>query len=116
MDASSMVNAENAALVGASLTLISMARASLKEFFAGRIGQRILPVLPLAVAMILAALGLGEAEGMEGLKDKLMLGFMAGITAGQLFKIGKTSAMGYGLPAKGGSSDPAEGESNSAGG
>jgi len=104
MDA--MVNVENVALVGATLTLISIARAVLKEFFAGRVGQRLLPVLPLVLAMLLAILGLGEAKGMVGLSDKLVIGFMAGITAAQLFKIGKTCAMGYGLPEKASKSDP----------
>ena len=116
MDMSSIANAENAALIGATLTLISMVRGVFKEWFAGRIGLRLLPLLPLIVAMGLAAIGFGEADGMDGMKDQLMLGFMAGIAAGQAFKIGKTSAMGYGLPEKSGSDAPAGGESSSQGG
>jgi hypothetical protein len=108
-----MMNAENAALVGATLTVISMARGVAKEFFESRIGKRLLPVLPLLLAMGLALLGFGEAEGLSGTGDKLMLGFFAGLAAGQMFKIGKTSAMGYGLPEKGGSEAPAEGDSGS---
>lgn len=116
-DISALVTGENAALVGGVLAICSTLKATFKPFFKGKIGQRILPLMPVLLGIAGAMAQIGNA-GSNAWQSRLVLGVIAGFTAGQLFKAGKTSVFGWGIedepkPAEGGSSPPNDGESAS---
>lgn len=96
LDLASLVTGRNLVLAGAAFVITSTLRTTFKAFFATRLGTRMLPLLPIMLALIGAFLGVGE--GAETWQDKLVLGLIAGFAAGHLFKMGKTSVMGIGLP------------------
>jgi len=97
-DLSSLLTGENAAFVGGILALVSTLRGAFKKFFRSTKGQRLLPVLPVVLGIVAAMVGIGEAkEALPQWQDKLVLGILAGFTAGQLFKAGKTSVFGWGI-------------------
>jgi hypothetical protein len=97
-DLTTLLTGENAALVGCIIALLSTARGVLKEQFAKPMVKRFLPIAPIALGIIATMLGFGSVEGTEGgWQDCLVLGVMAGFTAGQLFKAGKTSVFGWGM-------------------
>ena len=116
-DLSSLLTGENAALVGGILAICSTLKGSFKGFFKSNAGQRLLPLMPVLLGIMAAMSGIGDA-GENAWQSKLVLGVIAGFTAGQLFKAGKTSVFGWGFedqPAQleGGSSTPNDGESAS---
>lgn len=116
-DLSSLLTGENAALVGGVLAICSTLKATFKGFFKGKIGQRLLPVLPVLLGIVAAMAGIGDA-GEDVWQSKLVLGVLAGFTAGQLFKAGKTSIFGWGIEdqpqLEAGSSPPASDAGESA--
>ena len=65
------------------------------EFWKGRLGQRFLPLLPLALGLAGAFCGVCDCAVWQ---DKLLIGLIAGWASSNVFKIGRTSIMGYGLP------------------
>lgn len=102
-DVAMLMSGENAAMVAAIVVLITALRRLwfLKEFFKSRAGERLLPILPIMLGLLATFLGFGNAEDMGGTwQDKVVLGMVAGFTAGQLFKMGRTSIFGWGLPDK----------------
>jgi hypothetical protein len=116
-DLSSYVTGENAALVAGVVAVCSTLKATFKGFFKGKVGQRLLPLMPVLLGTAGAMCGIGDA-GADTWQAKLVLGVICGFTAGQLFKAGKTSIFGWGIEdqpkqLEGGSSPPDEGESAS---
>jgi hypothetical protein len=98
MDLTSLITGKNLVLAGGVFALTTTIRMSFKEFFKTRGGERLLPVLPIVLGVIGALMGI--CENVTTWQDKLMVGVIAGFTAGHLFKMGKTSMMGIGLPEK----------------
>lgn len=98
-DLALLMSGENAALVGCIVALISVLRSVFREFFTGRIGERLLPVLPVVMGIVATLIGFGTADEMGGTwQDKVVLGSVVGFAAGQIFKMGRTSVFGWGLP------------------
>jgi len=96
-DLTSLLTGENAILVGGVLAVCSTLKASFKEFFKGKVGQRLLPIMPVLLGVIAALVGIGDVGAEATWQNKLVLGIIAGFTAGQLFKAGKTSLFGWGI-------------------
>ena len=118
LDLTSLITGNNLILAGGTFAIMATLRKSFKDFFATTFGQRVLPILPLLIA-IGGALG-GVCDGVTTWQDKVMLGCICGFAAGHLFKLGRTSLLGIGVddsskddsngsppPAAGGSSPPA---------
>jgi hypothetical protein len=97
-DLTTLLTGENAALVGCIIAIISTARGVMKEAFKRKIVQRFLPVAPIVLGVGATLMGFGSVEGSDGgWQDCVVLGVVAGFTAGQLFKAGKTSVFGWGV-------------------
>lgn len=117
-DLSNLLTGENAALVAGVVAICSTLKATFKGFFKGKVGQRLLPVIPVLLGIAAAMAGIGDAGGPTW-QSKLVFGVIAGFTAGQLFKAGKTSIFGWGIEdepkqVEEGSSPPAEDDGESA--
>ena len=103
LDLTTLVTGYNLILAGGSFGLTSAIRAAAPEFFEARLGKRLLPLLPVILAVVGAVLGV--CEGAETLQARVMLGILIGFFSGHLFKLGKTSVMGAGLPERRGRSN-----------
>ena len=106
MDLTSLVTGKNLVLAGGAFALTTTMRMSFKDFFKTRAGERLLPILPVLLGVIGALMGI--CENAATWQDKLIIGFIAGFTAGHLFKMGKASVMGIGIPEKKGKDDAEE--------
>lgn len=69
-----------------------------KKFFMSDLGQRIMPIIPLLIGVLLAIAGV--CEPMASKADAAVFGMISGGIVGHAYKTGRTSVMGYGLPAK----------------
>jgi len=99
-DLTSLITGENAALVGAIVAILSTMKAVLPKVFLKPRVKRFVPLAPMVLGVIAAYLGFGEAgDALSSWQDKLVLGFIVGFSAGQLYKAGKTSFFGWGAPA-----------------
>lgn len=92
-----LLTGRNVSLAGGIFVCLSMAKKMAPAFFKARVGQRVLPVLPIILGEIGAFINLSDAVKWQ---DKLLVGLIAGWAAGNVFKVGKTSLLGYGLPDK----------------
>lgn len=104
IDLTSLLTGKNLVLAGGSFALTTSVRASFKDFFATRLGARFLPLLPVIFGIIGALAGV--CDGVTAWQDRVMLGALLGFTAGHVFKMGKQSVMGIGLPEKKEEDDP----------
>lgn len=80
---------EHGALVGLTLMIVMLIKNRFPSVMETKWGERLGPLLPIAVAMICAALGLGGTAGV--ILVKLKTGFLAGVTAAWTYKLGKTT-------------------------
>src|SRR5688572_24931222 len=69
-----------------------------KKFFLTDLGQRIMPIIPLVIGVLLALAGL--TEPMASKMDAAVFGMISGGIVGHAYKTGRTAVMGYGLPGK----------------
>lgn len=106
IDLTSLITGKNLVLAGGSFALTTSMRASFKDFFATRAGARLLPLLPVIFGIVGALMGV--CDGVTAWQDRVMLGALLGFTAGHVFKMGKQSIMGIGIPEK---VEPDEGSS-----
>jgi hypothetical protein len=90
-----LLTGRNIMLAGGVFVLMSVLRYPLKDFWDSRLGQRLLPILPVALGVAGAFAGLSDAHGWQ---DRLLVGLIAGWASAHTFKLGRTSLMGYGLP------------------
>jgi len=96
MDVSALMTGKNAMLPVAVFVISQTLKSLFPAFFAGKVGQRLMPVIPLVVGVGLALLGLCDAAHWQ---DRMLLGLLASFTASHLFKVGKTSFLGWGVEA-----------------
>jgi len=94
-DLSDLVTGQNLIFAAGVFVLVSILRTTFKGFFEGKLGQRLLPVLPVVFGLAGAFLGLGE--GAKRWQDKIVLGLIVGFVSAHIFKLGKTSVLGYGV-------------------
>ena len=95
MDLSLLLTGRNAMLPVGAYAATQTCKMLFPEVMKTKVGQRLLPVLPTLIGIVMALLGAGE--GAEKIIDKVMLGLIAGFTASSLFKVGKTSLLGWGV-------------------
>lgn len=106
MDFASLLAGKNITLMGGVFALTTTFRLSFKPFFESGLGERLMPLLPLLLGV--AGAFLGMCENAPTGADKTGIGLVAGFAAGHLFKLGKTSVMGYGITPKTSKSDAEE--------
>jgi hypothetical protein len=97
LDFGSLLMGSNLLLTGGAFAATTAAKEMFKNFFSSVVGQRFLPVMPLAFGVIGAQAGV--CEGASTWQGRCMIGLIAGFTAGHTFKVGKTSVMGSGVEA-----------------
>lgn len=96
-----LVSGENAGVIGAIIAMISTAKASVPKLFTKPRFKRWVPVLPIVLGLLAVFLGFGTAgDSVTDWQDRVVLGSIIGFTAGQLYKAGKTSIFGWGIPNK----------------
>lgn len=104
-DLVSLLTGANAALVGAIVAILSTLKALFPNLFTKPAMLRLLPIMPIFLAIGAVFVGCGEAGSADsGWQNKLVLGCLVGFTAGQLYKAGKTSIFGWGI----GKTEPAD--------
>lgn len=94
MDIRSLLEPENAALPVVAGALTYALRQSAKGWFRTRWGQRVLPLLPFALALSLALAGIGTAGTW---RERVLFGLLAGATANAGYKLLRTTIAGRGL-------------------
>lgn len=97
-DLTSLLTGENAGMIGAIVVMLSTAKAVMPKIFLKPKVKRFIPLAPVVLGIIATYLGFGTAgDALATWQSKLVLGFLAGFTAGQLYKAGKTSIFGWGI-------------------
>jgi len=90
-----LLTGRNLMLAGAIFVIMTVMKTPFKEFWASRWGQRVLPIIPVVLGIGGGFAGLCDCNTWQ---DKLLIGLLAGFASAHIFKMGKTSVMGYGLP------------------
>lgn len=98
MDFSALLVGKNFILLGGVFALTTTVRSTFKPFFDAGMGERLLPLVPLILGILGALMGI--SENAPTVADKVGIGLIAGFTAGHIFKLGKTSVLGYGVTKK----------------
>lgn len=98
MDLATLLQGNNLLLMGATVAITTTVRTMFPAFFTKHWGERLLPLLPLLIGIIGALIGVSEGDTVS---EKIAIGLLAGFTGGQLFKIGRTTFMGYGVVPRG---------------
>ena len=80
---------DHGTLTGLTLTIMVGARGLFPWLFTNKYMEMAMPVLVVAVAVVLALIGFGGASGVLLVKAKA--GFVAGVTAAWIYKVGKTT-------------------------
>jgi hypothetical protein len=97
-DLTTLLTGENAGLIGAIVVVLSTAKAVIPKILTRPKVKRFIPLAPVILGIIATYLGFGTAgDALATWQSKLILGCLAGFTAGQLYKAGKTSIFGWGL-------------------
>lgn len=89
MDDASLISPRNSAVAAGIVAIITGLRRSWPEFFAGNVGKRILPLLPMALGVAAAFAGLcdmGDAPLLTW-PSKAVVGVLTGTVASTLFKV-----------------------------
>lgn len=98
---STLLTGRNALFAAAIYAITQTLKTIAPKFFAGKIGQRLLPVIPLVLGIVGGVLGV--PDGVTRMQDKIVIGIVAAFASSHLFKLGRTSVLGWGL----GSGEPA---------
>lgn len=100
-DLTTLLSGENAALIGAVVAMLSTLKSVFPKFFTKRGVKRFVPLAPILIGVVLVFMGFGEAGEVDmRWQARIVLGCLVGFTAGQLYKAGRTSIFGWGLPDK----------------
>ena len=89
MDDASLISPRNSAVAAGIVAIITGLRRSWPEFFAGRVGKRVLPLLPMALGVAAAFAGLCDMGDGPLLTwpSKAVVGVLTGTFASTLFKV-----------------------------
>jgi hypothetical protein len=94
MDLTAHVTGRNLILAGSVFALTQMFKQAFPAFWASACGQRLLPVVPVALGVVAMFLRLGD--GAARWTDKLVTGVMVGAVAATSFQVGKQTILGWG--------------------
>lgn len=90
-----LLTGRNISLAGGVFVVMAIGKNYIApKFWTGKIGQRLLPVIPLALGIGGAFLGFCDCTTWQ---DKLAIGLIAGWASSHTFKLGKTSVLGWGI-------------------
>jgi hypothetical protein len=90
--------------VGVVFALLQTVKMAVPKWAATKVGQRLMPLIPIALGVVGAVAGLSSATTWG---DKIALGVIAGFAAGQGFKVGKTTLLGKGIETASAAKTPA---------
>lgn len=99
MEISSLVSGKNLTLAGSVFVLVMLLKTSFPEFFKSNAGKRLLPVLPMLLAVVAAFFGFCDVALAPSWQDKLMTGLLTGAYASWFYKVGRTTILGRDLEA-----------------
>lgn len=91
-----LLTSQNILLVAAIYAIVQALKMALPKWSAGKVGQRVIPLLPLALGVAGALLGMGGL-GEATIADQVTIGIIAGSVAAQGFKVGRTTLLGRGV-------------------
>lgn len=95
MDLSTLLTGRNGLFTVAIFAITQTLKSLFPAFFATKFGQRLLPAIPLVLGVVGGLLGI--PEGVTRMRDGVIVGIVAAFVAANLFKIGRTTALGWGL-------------------
>ena len=84
----------NLSLAGGVFVLLQTLKMVFPTFFQGKLGQRLVPVIPLLFGVAGSMAGMCSGTRWQ---EKVMIGLIAGFAAGHSFKVGKTTLLGKGI-------------------
>lgn len=87
-------NDRDAWLIMVCVVLTGAARAAWPSAFSGRVGRRLLPLVPLAIGALVGGLGAIQADSPS---ERWLRGVVLGALAAHAFKATRTSLLGIGL-------------------
>lgn len=76
-----------------AFVLTSMCKHLFAPFWKKPLGKRLLPIVPVAISVTLAFLGLREPT-IQTWQETLAIGLVAGFSAAYLWKVGRASLLG----------------------
>jgi len=95
MDLSLLLTGRNALFAVAVYAIVQTLKTVAPKFFAGKTGQRLLPLIPLVLGVLGGVLGV--PDGVTRMQDKIVVGIVAAFASSHLFKLGRTTMLGWGL-------------------
>lgn len=98
MEATELINGANIVLVTLVLAITSGLKIAFDSFFSSKLGQRLLPIVPIILGVIGGLVGI--ADPAETIVDKITVGFLSGLSAAVAYKLGKTTILGQGVKEK----------------
>jgi hypothetical protein len=93
MDPTTLITGANLACYGAILAILQTAKM-LVPGMDNKWVQRFLPLLPLILGVAAAMIGMATGKNWQ---ERVTIGIIIGVAAGQSFKLGKTTLLGKGL-------------------
>lgn len=87
------VTGRNLLLAGGVGVVVAVVRSAAPDFFVSKMGQRLLPVLPVILGVLGASLGFGEPTSSRTWQDRITLGFMCSLTASWVYQTAKRVLM-----------------------
>lgn len=94
MDLSYVLTGKNLLLLSAVFAMTQVLKSSIPWFTYSVMGQRLIPILPIVLGVIGSLVGLCSENSWP---DRVAIGIIAGFSAGQMFKVGKTTLLGKGV-------------------
>jgi hypothetical protein len=93
MDPTTLITGANLACYGAILAILQTVKM-LVPGMDNKWVQRFLPLFPLVLGIVAALVGMASGKNWQ---ERLTIGVIIGVAAGQSFKLGKTTLLGKGL-------------------
>jgi hypothetical protein len=96
MNLDTFISGQNGILAAAIWGIMHTLKLSFPAFIASKLGQRLLPVFPLAIGTIAGLAGAVTVDPNTAL-NRAVLGLAIGGLTAHIFKVAKTSLMAHGL-------------------
>ena len=95
----------NLSLAAAIFALVAFLKLAFPTWAKSAFGQRVTPVLPLFLGVVMALLGFCD-PGATRWQDKVIIGLLSAGFAASVFKVGNTTVLGKGIEAPADGSTP----------